>query len=94
MQFLLTRVTDVLCGTLRCAFCTNFDNCFIFNIALVFWCSPCTAENVSFGEIIFILRSWTLNLVPAYTSTSLLCLKLASKHLEPSLSTYLNRVTM
>jgi len=74
----------LLHGTLRRTYRSNLDNCFVFIVVFAFRICPFyVLPKISlFGEIIFILKSWTLNLVSVYTSTSLFCLKSAAKHLS------------
>ena len=67
------------CGTLGHAFRNDMDNFFVF---IVFSIQNMLPKMSLFGEIVFILTSWTLILVPAYNSISLLCLKSAAKHLN------------
>jgi len=83
MQFLFTRATDFCC-TVLCDVHVEVTWITVLYLSLFlpfessrFYVLP---KMSLFGKIIFILTSWTLNLVFVYTSTSLFYLKSAAKY--------------
>ena len=74
------------------AFATDFNNHFILIIFYTFHhCLICTDKYVSFEQI-FILTFWSRNLVPAYTSTSLLTRRSISLFISLFLGFFVSKI--